>query len=88
MPLHYGSGTSRNQPETVFANLPYIQHFKYKKKKHILLRNKNVHEAATLSELQGVEFRKVRKQVDNYFDLTLADISQNQKSFLASMGGS
>ncbi len=66
----YGSGSSRNQPETVFANLPYIQHFKYKKKKHILLRSQNVHDAATLNELQGSEFRVIRQKIDNYFDLS------------------
>ncbi|HCD2610379.1 TPA: hypothetical protein NBL05_003925, partial [Citrobacter koseri] len=67
----YGSGSSRNHPETIFANLPYIQHFKYKNKKHILLREEMVHEPGTLSEVQGASFRTLRKQIDNYLDLDL-----------------
>ena len=51
----YGSGSSRNQPETVFAHLPYIQHFRFKGKKHIFLRDKPIHSIGTLSELIGDE---------------------------------
>ncbi|CDG99791.1 DUF262 domain-containing protein [Xenorhabdus bovienii] len=78
----YGSHSSRNQPETIFANLPYIQHFKYKKKKHILLRGKNIHEAGTLSELQGAEFRFIKKKIDNYFLLSNQMISDTQSEVI------
>lgn len=74
----YGSSSSRNQPETIFANLPYIQHFKYKNKKHLLLRSHNVHEAATLSEVQGPEFRTIRKKIDNFLNLNLGKIYEQQ----------
>ncbi|WP_241212177.1 hypothetical protein [Vibrio scophthalmi] len=58
----YGGGSSRNQPETVFAHLPYIQHFKFKNRKHLLLRNQSVHDLGSLSELQAAELRAVRKK--------------------------
>lgn len=39
----HGSGTSRNQPETILANLPYIEWLKINNKKHIALVGKNSH---------------------------------------------
>ena len=54
----YGSGSRRNHPETVFANLPYVQHFKYKNKKHILLRGKDTHELGTISSLNQEDYQK------------------------------
>lgn len=81
----YGGGSSRNQPETIFANLPYVQHFKFRKKKHILLRHNHVHAPGTISELVGPDFRKVRKQVENYLELTFPYIIKEQKVFLDSI---
>lgn len=81
----YGGGSSRNQPETIFANLPYIQHFKFRRKKHILLRHNNVHDAGTISEVMGADFRKIRKQIENYLELTFPYIIRRQKSFLGSI---
>ena len=81
----YGSSSSRNQPETIFANLPYIQHFKYEKKKHLLLRSQNVHDAATLSEVQGSEFRVLRKKIDNFLNLNLGKIYEQQVELVKSL---
>lgn len=81
----FGSGSSRNHPETIFANLPYIQYFKYKNKKHILLRNKNVHDAGTLSEVQGQDFRLLRKQVDKFLNLNLDELNARQNRILQDM---
>lgn len=81
----YGSGSSRNQPETIFANLPYIQHFKYKNKKHILLRKKHVHDAGTISEIQGPEFRILRRQVENFFNLSLVELNNKQQQLIKDM---
>lgn len=78
----YGSGSSRNQPETVFANLPYIEHFKYKKKKHILLCNKKTHDLGTLKEVEGAEFRALRKKIDNYFELSNKELVNEQRDLL------
>ncbi|WP_047605680.1 DUF262 domain-containing protein [Rahnella aquatilis] len=69
-----GSGSSRHHPETILSNLPYIEHFKYKNKKHILLLEKPTHDLGTLKETSGVELRKVKaaltaKENLNYYDI-------------------
>lgn len=81
----YGGGSSRNQPETVFAHLPCIQHFKYKNRKHLLLRNESVHELGTLSELQSAELRAVRKKIDNYTALSNQIIADSQASIVQTL---
>ncbi|MEZ8148221.1 DUF262 domain-containing protein [Enterovibrio norvegicus] len=68
-----GAGSSRHQPETIFANFPFIEHFKYDKKKHIYLRDKYTHDLGTLKELSPSEIREIRKRIDRYRDF---DISQ------------
>ncbi|MEC6881600.1 DUF262 domain-containing protein [Photobacterium piscicola] len=78
----YGSGSSRNQPETIFANLPYIEHFKYKNKKHILLCSKVTHANGTLLEVPLSEYRILRKKIDNYFKLSNLDLLKEQKKLL------
>ena len=74
----YGSGSSRNQPETIFANLPYIQHFKYQKRKHLLLRNDAVHPIGQLSELSDKETKLVRTQIDNQLCVRFSHLNLNQ----------
>ncbi|KZN28795.1 hypothetical protein N480_08500 [Pseudoalteromonas luteoviolacea S2607] len=81
----YGSGSSRNQPETIFANLPYIEHFKYKKKKHLLLCNEKTHELGILKEVEGAEFRALRKKIDNYFELSNKELVNEQRDLLDSL---
>ncbi|MFZ3504616.1 DUF262 domain-containing protein [Vibrio harveyi] len=83
----YGGGSSRNQPETVFAHLPYIQHFRYKNRKHLLLRNESVHELGVLSELQSSELRVVRKKIDNYTALSNQIIADSQTSIFLTLKG-
>lgn len=68
-----GAGSSRHQPETIFANLPCIEHFKYENKKHLYLRDSNTHELGTLKELKPSESKSIRKRIDRYRDF---DISQ------------
>lgn len=74
----FGGGSSRNQPETIFAHLSYIQHFKYKNHKHLLLRNQPVHEFGVLSELQPSDLRTVRKKIEHYTSLSNQAISNSQ----------
>ncbi|MCG7546405.1 DUF262 domain-containing protein [Pseudoalteromonas sp. Of7M-16] len=81
----YGGGSSRNQPETVFANLPHIEHFKYKKKKHLLLCNEKTHEIGTLREVEGAEFRALRRKIDNYFELSNKELVNEQRDLLDSL---
>ncbi|WP_281628994.1 DUF262 domain-containing protein [Vibrio sp. St2] len=78
----FGSGSSRNQPETVFANLPYVKHFKYKKRKHILLCSEKTHELGTLLEVSQSDYRVLRKKIDNYYNLSNLDLLQEQKNLL------
>ncbi|ABU70748.1 MULTISPECIES: DUF262 domain-containing protein [Vibrio] len=81
----FGSGSSRNQPETVFANLPYVQHFKYKDKKHILLRGKPVHGLGTLATLNPTEYQEIVKKIDNYYALSNQAISDTQQQVLSAL---
>lgn len=81
----YGSGSSRNQPETVFAHLPYIQYFRFKGKKHIFLRTEHVHELGTLSELTGDNLSIVLSRVENYLSLSNQNISIKQNEILAQL---
>ncbi|MFZ5768779.1 MAG: hypothetical protein ACOY3F_08830 [Bacillota bacterium] len=50
-----GSGSSRNQPETILANLPYVEWFRYNNKKHITLVGRATHPLGTLKEMDPVD---------------------------------
>ncbi|MBY7806123.1 DUF262 domain-containing protein [Vibrio fluvialis] len=56
-----GSFTSRHQPETIFANLPYIQYFRFERRKHLVLREGNHHPLGETQELPAKEQRHIRK---------------------------
>nr|WP_320126707.1 DUF262 domain-containing protein [uncultured Shewanella sp.] len=56
-----GSFTSRHQPETIFANLPYIQYFKFERRKHLVLREGSYHPLGETQELPAKEQRQIRK---------------------------
>ncbi|EGQ8077107.1 MULTISPECIES: DUF262 domain-containing protein [Vibrio] len=68
-----GAGSSRHQPETIFANFPCVEHFKYDKRKHLYLRDSNTHSIGTLKELSNPEARELKRRIDRYRDF---DISQ------------
>ncbi len=50
-----GSGTSRNQPETILANLPYIEWLRIDNKKHISYVGKSTHPYGTLQEMDPIK---------------------------------
>jgi len=50
-----GSGSSRNQPETIFANLPYIQWLKIDNKKHISYIGKSTHPFGTIQQMDSLQ---------------------------------
>lgn len=50
----HGSGTSRNQPETILANLPYIEWLKVNNKKHIAYVGRNTHPYGTLKKMDSI----------------------------------
>ena len=50
-----GSGTSRNQPETILANLPYIEWLKIDNKKHIAYVGESTHPFGTLKKMDPLK---------------------------------
>lgn len=55
-----GSGSSRNQPETLFANLPVVEWMRFDRRKHLLLRDEATHANGTLREVDSVTAALVR----------------------------
>ena len=54
-----GSGSSRNQPETIFANLPYIEWLKIDNKKHIAYVGCATHSYGTLLHMNSAAADKI-----------------------------
>ncbi len=54
-----GSGSSRNQPETIFANLPYIEWLKVTNKKHIAYVGDASHPFGTLKQMNSINASKI-----------------------------
>ncbi|MBO2651201.1 DUF262 domain-containing protein [Shewanella algae] len=69
-----GSGSSRHHPETLLSNLPYIEYFKYKNKKHILLVDNESHGFATIKEANSHDLRKIRMALASREKLNLYDV--------------
>ena len=61
----HGSGTSRNQPETILANLPYIEWLKIDGKKHIAYVGKRTHPFGTLQKMSAAETVKTMEAMHN-----------------------
>ena len=57
-----GSGSSRNQPETILANLPYIEWLRYRGKKHISYVGEETHPAGTLKEMTPEEVEAMQRR--------------------------
>lgn len=57
-----GSGSSRNQPETILANLPYIEYLRIDNKKHISLLQKDSHEIGTIRRMDPIAAETVKSQ--------------------------
>ncbi|MCM3269102.1 hypothetical protein [Paenibacillus elgii] len=60
-----GSGSSRNQPETVMANLPYIEWFFLDGKKHLTLRKEPTHDYGTLLKMDEVTALGIKDKLTN-----------------------
>lgn len=59
-----GSGSSRNQPETIFANLPYIEWLKITNKKHITFVQKATHPFGTLKEMDELSVENIKERIN------------------------
>lgn len=57
----HGSGTSRNQPETILANLPYVEWLKLDNKKHISFVGKDTHPYGTLKQMDAIASSNLEK---------------------------
>jgi hypothetical protein len=55
----HGSGTSRNQPETILANLPYIEWLKVNGKKNIAFVGKETHPYGTIQMMDAIAADKL-----------------------------
>ncbi len=60
-----GSGTSRNQPETILANLPYIEWAKIHNKKHLIFVKEKTHPYGTLKQMDRASSVVISAQVDD-----------------------
>lgn len=58
-----GSGSSRNQPETILANLPYVEWLKIDGRKHITFVGRNSHPLATLKEMDPLSAHALRESL-------------------------
>lgn len=54
-----GSGSSRNQPETILANLPYIDYTFIDRKKHLVLRDEPSHAVGQIQELDLIQAKNI-----------------------------
>ena len=74
-----GSGSSRNQPETIFANLPYIQWLKLDNKKHIAYVGKSTHAFGTLQQMDSIHVAELVQadKICSETGLTLVVVSTN-----------
>jgi hypothetical protein len=64
-----GSGSSRNQPETILANLPYIEWLILSNKKHLRLDTAKSRQLGTLGEMDPVAVHLLKEKLD-LFSLT------------------
>jgi hypothetical protein len=59
-----GSGSSRNQPETLFAALPFVEYTVIDQKKHLVLLDEATHEAGTLKKASPTTVREIQRRVE------------------------
>ena len=64
-PIHvdsvlFGSGSSRNQPETILANMPDVEWLNLNGRKHIVWVGKQTHEMGTLREIEEFQATQIR----------------------------
>jgi hypothetical protein len=58
-----GSGSSRNQPETLYAALPFVEYTFIDKKKHLLLLDENTHEAGTIKKATAATVQEIQRKL-------------------------
>jgi hypothetical protein len=68
-----GSGTSRNQPETLLGNLPYIEWFRNNRRKHLAYVKRSSHDYGTLKCMDDLNADKYR--------LDLNSVAENKSTY-------
>lgn len=58
-----GAGSSRNHPETIMANLPYIEWLLIDGKKHICLMDSKTHAYGTLRKMEDIQAEAMRENM-------------------------
>lgn len=58
-----GSGSSRSQPETILANLPYVEWLSINRKKHIIYVEENSHDFGTTKEMTGEKAERLQNAI-------------------------
>ena len=61
----HGSGSSRNQPETILANLPYIEWLKVTNKKHIAFVGAPTHSYGTLKQMNPLQAAAINTRMQS-----------------------
>jgi len=74
-----GSSNTRQHPETILSNLPYIEHFKHKNRSYILLVDKPSHDLGTLKAASGNDLRKAKAALTAREKLSLYETHKNLK---------
>lgn len=74
-PIHvdsvlFGSGSSRNQPETILANMPDVEWLNLNGRKHIVWVGKQTHEMGSLREIEEFEATQLRTRFRGLGPLT------------------
>lgn len=60
----HGSGSSRNQPETILANLPYVEWLRYDGKKHLAYIGRSTHALGTLRQMSQQDVAQIKYQIE------------------------
>jgi len=70
-----GSGSSRSQPETILANLPYIEWLPINNKKHIAYISRVTHEYGTVKQmdLDDAEIFRIAMESDDPYNPSIED---------------
>lgn len=58
-----GSGTSRNQPETILANLPYVEWLILSNKKHLRFVGRESHKLGSLKQMDPVAVHQLKEEL-------------------------
>lgn len=58
-----GSGSSRNQPETILANLPYVEWLRLMGKKHLVLNKERTHPWGTLKQMDPLAAEQLKQRM-------------------------